>query len=259
VEQLLINFFCGEGATKQIISFSAALIKEECGMIRLKKITIEELAEKAGDAEVLLTDGYGAKVLLTSDRKIIKFFRLKNRFSSALFNPYALRFLRNSRVLKNRGVASVSVEAVFDVPGIKRQIIIYPMLSGTVLREALSENCSDELRAELLERLAAFIATLHNKGILFRSAHLGNILVSAAGDFALIDVADIRFNRFCGLLPWQRIRNFRHMFRYPEDRKFLAEFYQRFLNVYLKKSRFRILKRISAIYISRYFRKGVSC
>lgn len=223
----------------------------------IKKITIEELAEKAGDAEVLLTDGYGVKILLTPDLKIIKFFRLKNRFSSALFNPYTLRFLRNSLILKKRGVTSVSVEAVYDIPGIKRQIIIYPMLHGTVLREALPACSSAESRAELLERFAAFIATLHNKGILFRSVHFGNILVSATGDFALIDVADIRFNRFSGLLPWQRIRNFRHMFRYSQDRKFLAEFDQRFINVYLKKSRFRILKPISEILISRYFKAGI--
>lgn len=107
--------------------------------------------------------------------------------------PYALRFAKNSALLKNLGIATVTVEQVYDVPEIQRQIVIYPKLPGTVLRETLLTAGDKELRTELLECFAGFVALLHDKGVLFRSIHFGNVLNLPSGNFALIDIADLRY------------------------------------------------------------------
>jgi tRNA A-37 threonylcarbamoyl transferase component Bud32 len=202
----------------------------------MNKISDEEFDKLARNAEVLMSDNYGVKVLQTPDRKIIKLYRLKNRFSSALLYPYALRFLRNALALKKRGIATVDVESAYSVPGIKRDIVIYQRLAGTVLREALKAG-DRESRKVLLEHFAAFVAELHDKGIFFRSIHFGNILVLPDGIFALIDIGDMRFNFIKGLSLWHRLRNFRHMCRYPEDVKALADFEAIFLDAYLHASK----------------------
>ncbi len=56
----------------------------------------------------------------------------------------------------------------------------------------------------------------------FRSLHLGNVLLMDDGEFGLIDIADMR------ILPSPlgkelRVRNLRHMQRYPQDRGWLFE------------------------------------
>ena len=201
----------------------------------MNKITDEEFRKLTRNAEVLMSDNYGVKVLQTPDWKIIKLYRLKKRFSSALLYPYALRFLRNSLALKKRGITTVDVESVYSVPGIKRDIVIYPRLAGTVLRDALKDSTGDSRKA-LLEHFAAFVAELHDKGIFFRSIHLGNILVLPDGTFALIDIGDMRFNFFGGLSLWHRLRNFGHMCRYSEDVNALADFETIFLDTYLRSS-----------------------
>jgi len=226
----------------------------------MNKLTGEEFRELTRDADVLMSDKYGVKVMQTPDQKIIKLYRLKKRFSSALIYPYALRFVKNSILLKNLGIATVTVEQVYDVPEIQRQIVIYRKLVGTVLRETLLTTGNKELRAGLLERFADFVALLHDKGILFRSIHFGNVLILPTGNFALIDIADLRYQRFRGLLPWQRLRNFRHMCRYPQDMKFLAEFgAHHFVDIYLKNSGSNGIARwLSKKLILRYFEKKLA-
>jgi RIO-like serine/threonine protein kinase len=54
---------------------------------------------------------------------------------------------------------------------------------------------SHEEFATLLPSFAAFIRSLHERGIYFRSLHLGNVLLLPDGDFGLIDFLDIRFRR----------------------------------------------------------------
>jgi hypothetical protein len=73
---------------------------------------------------------------------------------------------------------------------------------------------------------------LHDKGILFRSIHLGNILVLEHGGFGLIDIADMSIQRRpLGLL--KRARNFRHLLHDKADRDSLEQYgYERFLEQY---------------------------
>lgn len=79
---------------------------------------------------------------------------------------------------------------------------------------------------------------LHNKGVLFRSMHFSNIIVQPSGRFALIDVSDMRHSCFGKLLPWQRARNFRHIFSYNQDRELISVLgMNEFIDVYLKETR----------------------
>jgi len=232
--------------------------------MRINKLTEEEFRILTCDAAVLMSDKNGIKVLQTPERKIIKLYRLKRRFSSALIYPYALRFLRNSLILKKRGIATVDVESVYSVPGIKRDIVIYPKLAGTVLRDAL-KNSDRDLRKTLLEHFAAFVAALHENGIFFRSIHFGNIVVQPDGTFALIDIGDMRFNFFRGLTLRQRLRNFRHMCRYENDTRALSEFgMQSFIEKYTQNSAVEgverwLLKNFLLRAMDRYHHQNKAC
>jgi hypothetical protein len=167
-----------------------------------------------------------AKVLLLPDQSVVKLFRITRGFSSALFYPYSIRFARNARRLRRLGIRSVQVERVFCCPSIARHGVVYRMLPGQAL---LHMNIDADLRA----RLAGFVAGLHEKGVYFRSLHLGNILLQPDGGFALIDVADTRFKRK-PLAPARRMRNFRHLVRVPAHRsKFLELGWDEFLAEYL--------------------------
>jgi hypothetical protein len=95
--------------------------------------------------------------------------------------------------------------------------VIYPLLAGETLRQLLARGRVCTL---LLGALPRFIAELHGEGIYFRSLHFGNIVVLDVGSLALIDVADMRFQRG-PLNLWKRARNFRHLLRYEKDAQHL--------------------------------------
>jgi hypothetical protein len=80
------------------------------------------------------------------------------------------------------------------------------------------------------------LARLHERGVYFRAAHFGNILVTQTDQLALIDISEASF--FRGMLsPSLRARNFRPLISYPEDAAVLREFgIQRLLQHYLNAS-----------------------
>jgi serine/threonine protein kinase len=187
-------------------------------------------------ARILSEDKHGIKVLETPTGQIIKIFRLKGLFSSGRIFSYAQRFARNARLLCRRDVATVEVLGVHRVRALAGHIVIYRSLPGETLREILTrQETADSEKAQWLSQFAVFFAQLHQKGILFRSAHFGNILIQPDRTIAIIDIADMRFRWRGGLWPWQRVRNFRHICRYPQDRAVLTDFGgQRFMEIYLK-------------------------
>lgn len=180
------------------------------------------------DNIVLEEDGYGIKVIETSEQKIIKFFRLKSYFSSAFFKPYALRFANNAKKLKSLNIPTIDVEQLGYYPEAKRFVVIYQKLSGRSLRHLLRNNYDSEALVEV----AGFIARLHNRGVYFRSLHFGNIIVTDSNAFALIDVADMRILNG-PLTANMRVRNFKHLLRYDEDRSAIEKFgIERFIAEY---------------------------
>jgi serine/threonine protein kinase len=229
----------------------------ECGILRMKKITKEEFHKLTHNADVLSADAWGDKVFQTPDDKILKLYRRKRLVSSAFLYPYSRRFARNSLLLKKLGINTVTVDSIYDIPSIKRHMVIYDRLPGIILRDALASEPFQEKRKSLLLRFASFLALLHEKGILFRSLHFANILILPSGDFALIDISSLRHHPFYRLSLVQRMRNFKHMCRYREDLEFLNEAgFNDFLNGYLEDSRLQRVNRLILQYLAkRYFIK----
>lgn len=181
-------------------------------------------------AEVLEADHSGDKVLRLVDGSMLKLFRRKRLISSAAWSPYAQRFADNCATLAQRSVPCPRVLTVFRIAQIKRDAVHYAPLAGQTLRQVMHQASSgDELRAQL----GAFIAELHEKGIYFRSAHLGNVILTPQGTLGLIDIADMKtFRR--PLRKTLRLRNFKHMLRYTEDRQWLlGQNNQSFIDGYL--------------------------
>ena len=181
-------------------------------------------------AEVLEADGTGDKVLRLADGSMLKLFRRKRLISSAAWYPYARRFADNCNNLASRAVPCPHIRKVYRIAEIARDAVHYDPLPGKTLRQLIeSSEPSDRLRGQL----GQFIATLHEKGVYFRSAHLGNIVLTPNGELGLIDVADMRTYRK-PLSKKMRLRNFKHMLRYTEDRQWLLKPENAiFLNAYL--------------------------
>jgi hypothetical protein len=194
-----------------------------------KPISSAEFEQLRAGARVLEFDERGEKVLLTPDNRIIKLFYPRRRITSARIYPYAYRFWNNARRLSNKGITTIQCEQLRHDKTHQRYLITYPLLPGTTLRDCLAATTNGD---DLLESLAAYLATIHTKGILFRSIHLGNILVLEDDSFGLIDVADMSIqNRPLGL--FKRARNFRHLLHDRADRERLSRYgYGRFLDQY---------------------------
>lgn len=178
------------------------------------------------NAVVIEADAKGDKVLRLQDGSMLKLFRRKRLLTSALWAPYAQRFADNCKTLRERHIECPAVRQVYRIQSIERDAVHYDPLPGSTLRQLISEN-PDGLRA----RLGAFIASLHAKGIYFRSAHMGNIVLTPENSLGLIDVADLRAYRK-SIGKRLRLRNFRHMLRYAVDREWLLKD-QEFLTHYL--------------------------
>jgi tRNA A-37 threonylcarbamoyl transferase component Bud32 len=181
-------------------------------------------------AEVLEADHSGDKVLRLVDGSMLKLFRRKRLISSAAWYPYAQRFADNCVTLAKRDIPCPTVLSLFRIAQIERDAVHYTPLPGQTLRQIMHEaNADDELRAQL----GRFIAELHEKGIYFRSAHLGNVILTPQGILGLIDIADMKTFRHSLRKPL-RLRNFKHMLRYKADRQWLlGQNNQAFLNGYL--------------------------
>lgn len=168
-------------------------------------------------AQVLEADGTGDKVLRLQDGSMLKLFRRKRLITSAAWYPYARRFADNCTTLAERAIPCPHVRQVYRIAEIARDAVHYDPLPGHTLRQLLDQpQGNDQLRAQL----GSFIAQLHEKGIYFRSAHLGNVVLTPEGELGLIDIADLRtYSR--PLHKRLRLRNFKHMLRYPQDRAWL--------------------------------------
>ncbi|MFJ4141741.1 toluene tolerance protein [Pseudomonas sp. NPDC089734] len=181
-------------------------------------------------AEVLEADGTGDKVLRLTDGSMLKLFRRKRLISSAAWYPYARRFADNCVTLAKRAIPCPNVRTVYRIAEIARDAVHYDPLAGQTLRQLLGNAASDD---ELRGQLGRFIADLHEKGIYFRSAHLGNVILTPEGKLGLIDIADMKTYR-SPLRKNLRLRNFKHMLRYTQDRQWLlGEGNQAFLEGYL--------------------------
>ncbi len=181
----------------------------------MNSISKEEYQQLIKGAEIIEQDSFRIKVLETKNNEMIKLFRRKRLFSTALLKPYAVRFVDNAKKLHSLGIPTINIKQMLWCPSIKRHIVIYEKLEGELLREALIKD--QENPTELFQQFASFIAHLHEKGVYFRSAHLNNILLLPNGAFGLIDISDMQIKRQ-SLNTNLRQRNFEHILRYQEDK-----------------------------------------
>jgi O-antigen ligase/tRNA A-37 threonylcarbamoyl transferase component Bud32 len=191
----------------------------------LLRMPVKALKPQAFDtlchgADVIETDGLGPKVLRLDDGSFLKLFRARRWYTSGSFNPYSERFASNSEQLQPLGIASpliLDLYSLHDGGGAVR----YQPLPGLTVRQAM-QSLDSSLQKSLIERFGRFIAQLHERGVYFRSLHLGNVLIMDDGEFGLIDVADMRIYP-SALRNTLRQRNMKHMQRYPQDRNWLFE------------------------------------
>lgn len=201
------------------------------GWWRMQQISEARLNEIAAAGEILAKDDEFIRAVRASDGRIWKQFRKKSLPSSSAIWPYAKRFIRAAKLLRQRGINTVAVRDVYKVGDTGRHVVVYDELPGRSLRHVLE---SDSVKC--LADFAAFMALLHDRGVYFRSMHLDNVLVLDTGAFALIDVTHVTFCRR-PLGPWRRARNFRPVTSYSEDRALLEQFERRrFLEEYLAAS-----------------------
>lgn len=175
---------------------------------RLPQDALNQMIE---GARVLEADSYGPKVYLLQDGNILKLFRRKRLFSSAIFRPYSKRFIDNVLELQKRGVPTLQVLQFYRLQAPGMTAVLYEPLPGETLRQISTKDGFDW--QQNLPALAELIRNLHKSGIYFRSLHLGNIVVTPDNRMGLIDVADMRFVR--APLPKHLIkRNLQHFARY---------------------------------------------
>jgi O-antigen ligase/tRNA A-37 threonylcarbamoyl transferase component Bud32 len=173
-----------------------------------------------GNAHVIEADGLGPKVLRLEDGSYLKLFRSRRWYTSGSFNPYSERFASNSEQLRELGIPAPPILNLYTLND-GSSAVRYEPLPGLTLRQAL-QSLDSSLRESLIERFGRFMAQLHERGVYFRSLHLGNVLLMDDGEFGLIDVADMRVYP-SALRNALRQRNLRHMQRYPQDRNWLFE------------------------------------
>lgn len=187
------------------------------GMQRLDYADYQVLRQ---GARVIEADGHGEKVLLLPDGNFLKLFRRKRVITSAALFPYAQRFASNTEALRKRDIPCPRILATYRVAEIERDVVHYAPLPGDTLRQLIT-GAVPPPRA-LLTQFATFVAGLHERGVYFRSLHLGNVVMTPEGELGLIDIADLR------TYPWALrkslcLRNFQHMLRYEQDRDWLMQ------------------------------------
>ena len=200
----------------------------------MNSLSLDEYQKLAERSIVLERDKHGVKVLETPEGNIVKLFRRKRFFSSALLKSYSSRFVENAKALKKLGFHTVDVEKEVYCKPIQRSLLIYRPIPGQTLRSALQTPGSHN---QIFEQFIILLAQLHDKGVLFRSIHLNNIIFKdIMSPLGLIDIADMRIMA-APLSSHARIRNFRHLNRYKVDQSSIKTFgVDRFMEIYFKTS-----------------------
>jgi serine/threonine protein kinase len=178
----------------------------------MKTLNKEQYQSLREGAEVLAADNHGDKVLRLKTGHIMKLFRRKRLFSSALIYPYGKRFAVNVKQLTKLGIPTVTGLSLYRVPSISRIAVVYKPLPGSSLDDEIRQGAFGE---QDIRQFATFLAKLHRLGIYFRSIHLGNVIKTPNGELGLIDVSDMKVYRRS--LPASLCaRNMRHFCRYSE-------------------------------------------
>jgi len=183
-----------------------------------KSLDNQELAALLQDAKTIEADGNGLKVARLEGGDFLKLFRRRRWLSTALWAPPAGRFADNARNLLALGIVAPKVTELLRLPQ-GQSAVRYQPLPGQTLRTHWTALNAKQ-RAEQVEQFGAFLGLLHEKGVYFRSLHLGNVLHLPDNNFGLIDLSDMFISKR-KLSNSKRCRNLKHMLRYPYDEHWL--------------------------------------
>jgi hypothetical protein len=175
----------------------------------MRIVTAQELESWLTTGEVLEADARGPKVVALNDQLFLKIFHTRRNPILARLQPAAKRFSCNANLLHELGIAAPTVVDQFWID--RRRGLsgcLYQPLPGTSV-DTLFRQSPDQLN-EILPHLAAFIRSLHEKQLYFRSLHVGNILLLPGGEFGLIDFLDLK-RKPLPLSTWHIQRNLRHL------------------------------------------------
>lgn len=158
----------------------------------LPYLSPKELQALSHESQCLERDANGPKVLRLANQDILKLFYPRKGLSLSRLYPAAIKFTRNAYRLQQLGIPTVTVKQAWRLDdGVLS--VLYRPVPGESLRQLTDRDPAAE--AHLRSALATFIDYLHEKGVYFRSLHLGNIILQPDGRFALIDISDMRFLR----------------------------------------------------------------
>lgn len=183
--------------------------------MKFKTLSDDQFLELRGDATVIEQDGHGEKVLLRTDGTFVKLFRRKRLLSSAMWYPYAERFVDNAAYLLACKIPAPAVIALYRVPTRARDAVHYHPVPGQTLRQLFREDPAPADLADIRDQLVRLVRTLFSHGVYFRSLHLGNIVRQPDGTFGLIDISDLQ-HKSSALGGRMRQRNIERMKRICE-------------------------------------------
>ncbi|MDG1205015.1 MAG: hypothetical protein P8N51_06550 [Pseudomonadales bacterium] len=171
-------------------------------------------------------------IMLTSKNEIVKFIYPRKKFSKAIFFSQAANFEKNAKALLEKGITGPIVSKTAHCQAANTYYVVYEKLAGEEVRDLC-----DQSQLQHLTELAHYLAELHDKGIYFRALHLGNVLKLEDGNFALIDIADLK-TKSRSLSAFARGRNIAHMFNVSEDKVYFQQFgVNRFLEAYFQRAK----------------------
>ena len=110
----------------------------------LEHITAADFEQIIGSGELVVADSHGPKVLRLDNGNMLKLFRRKRLFSSALFAPYAIRFTNNAFKLKALDIPTITPVKLMHCAARTIHLVEYQPLSGQLLRGILQAVDSDE-------------------------------------------------------------------------------------------------------------------
>jgi len=187
----------------------------------MKRIDAAQLDALLQGAKTIEEDGLGVKVARLGDGDFLKLYRRKRLLSSDLWDLPAQRFADNARGLLHLGITAPTVLEVLMISERRLSAVRYQPLPGDTLRNQLRQ-LDAQPRAALVKQFGTFLGELHQRGVYFRSLHLGNVLLLPDGSFGLIDLSDMKLESR-PLAPWKRRRNLQHILRYGEDIAWLTQ------------------------------------
>lgn len=186
----------------------------------MNSITQQELDAICQNGQAIDNKGGYPAVVIHPDDTVTKFWaRKKKLLSSASLRPYSNRFVRNAEELLRRGIAVPEIINHASVENSHVRIVTYRSLAGQSIRELLKKS-PDQVD---ITELSQYIYQLHQKGILFRGMHLGNIIQRPDNlGYGLIDFTDVKFySKPISML--RRAANLATPLRYQDDIKRITE------------------------------------